>query len=102
MGDVAAVADPNTGVAVYSTADGGWNQFGGTSASAPIIAAVYALAGNTWSITYGSYPYSHTSSVYDVTSGSNGKCSKKKCLCHGVSGYYAPNGNGTPNGTGAF
>jgi subtilase family serine protease len=102
VGDVAAVADPNTGVAVYSTADGGWNQFGGTSASAPIIAAVYTLAENTSSINYGSYPYSHTSSLYDVTTGNNGKCSKKKYLCHGVSGYDGPTGNGTPNGTGAF
>ena len=34
--------------------------FGGTSASAPIIAGVYALAGNAASVDYGSYPYSHT------------------------------------------
>ena len=63
---MSAVADPNTGVAVYDTyntcgstalcdtlislglAQGadGWVQAGGTSASSPIIAAIYALAGN--------------------------------------------------------
>jgi hypothetical protein len=74
IGDVAAVADPNTGVAVYSTPDGGWIQAGGTSVSAPIIASLYALAGNTSSINDSSYLYSHTSSLYDVTLGSNGSC----------------------------
>ena len=44
--DVSAVADPNTGVAVYQTFGGsGWMVYGGTSASAPIVASVYALAG---------------------------------------------------------
>ncbi len=41
--DVAAVADPDTGLAVY---DKGWAVYGGTFASSPIIAATYALAGN--------------------------------------------------------
>src|SRR5262249_5956332 len=42
--DVAAVADPQTGVTVYDTfkADTGFEVFGGTSVSSPIIAAVYA------------------------------------------------------------
>ena len=44
--DVSAVADPHTGVAVYQTYGGsGWAVYGGTSAAAPIIASVYALAG---------------------------------------------------------
>ncbi|MER6464583.1 S53 family peptidase, partial [Streptomyces sp. NPDC001228] len=43
--DVSAVADPATGVAVYDTYAGGWTLYGGTSASSPIIASVYALAG---------------------------------------------------------
>lgn len=34
--DVGAVADPLTGVAVYSKINGGWIQIGGTSLSAPI------------------------------------------------------------------
>jgi hypothetical protein len=91
---------------------------GGTSASAPIIASVYALAGNTSSVNDASLIYGHASSLYDVTSGSNGNCAvfttkKKKhgrtvfvpslqYLCTGVLGYDGPTGNGTPNGTGAF
>ena len=53
----------------------GWAQVGGTSLSSPLIASVYTLAGNTASVTYGSYPYCHASSLFDVTSGSNGTCS---------------------------
>ena len=34
----------------------GWAQVGGTSLSSPLIASVYALAGNSGSVTYGSYP----------------------------------------------
>jgi subtilase family serine protease len=121
VADVSAVADPNTGVAVYDTyntcgsssfcdllislgavagADG-WVQVGGTSASSPIVASVYALAGNTGSINYGSFPYSHTASLFDVTSGSNGSCGGTY-LCTAGTGYDGPTGLGTPNGTGAF
>ena len=48
VSDVSAVADPNTGVFVFDTfGQGGGLQIGGTSASAPIIAATFALAGGT-------------------------------------------------------
>jgi subtilase family serine protease len=100
VADVAAVADPSTGVAVYDTyREGGWLVFGGTSVAAPIIASVYALAGNTAG--YGSYPYSHTGSLFDVTSGGNGSCSGSY-LCTGGTGYDGPTGLGTPNGTSGF
>jgi subtilase family serine protease len=100
VADVAAVAGPSTGVAVYDTyREGGWLVFGGTSVAAPIIASVYALAGNTAG--YGSYPYSHTGSLFDVTSGGNGSCSGSY-LCTGGTGYDGPTGLGTPNGTSGF
>jgi subtilase family serine protease len=105
VADVSAVADPNTGVAVYDSyayrGASGWMVFGGTSVSAPIIASVYVLAGNTGSINYGSYSYSHLSSLNDVTSGSNGSCGSSY-LCTAKAGYDGPTGNGTPIGTGAF
>lgn len=119
--DVAADADPNTGLGVYDTysscgsssrcdmlielgiAQGldGWAQVGGTSLSSPLIASVYALAGNSSSVGYGSYSYSHTASLFDVTSGSDGTC-KTAYLCTGEPGYDGPTGNGTPDGTGGF
>lgn len=40
--DVAGNADPNTGLAMYE--DGSWNVAGGTSAAAPMWAAVIAIA----------------------------------------------------------
>lgn len=105
VADVAAVADPNTGVAVYDTYGlgrfGGWLVFGGTSVSAPIIAGVYALAGNTSRVTYGRDPYRHKRLLLDVTSGSNGSCGGSY-LCTAMSGYDGPTGLGTPNGTAAF
>jgi hypothetical protein len=62
---------------------------------------VYALAGNTATVTAGSFPYSHTGSLFDVTSGSNGSCGGTY-LCTAGTGYDGPTGLGTPNGTGAF
>ncbi len=96
--DVSADANPSTGLAVYDTTngDGGWNEVGGTSASSPMIAAMYALAGNP-----GTSPaqdiYQHTSSFNDVTSGANGSCSPTY-LCTAGTGYDGPTGWGTPNG----
>jgi Putative Ig domain len=100
--DVSAVADPNTGVAVYQTyGASGWSVYGGTSASAPIIAAVYALAGTPGSSDYpASYPYSHSSNLYDVTSGSNGSCGAP--ICTAGTGWDGPTGLGTPNTSAAF
>ena len=79
----------------------GWLVFGGTSVASPIVAGVYALAGNAGSATYGSYSYEHTSSLFDVTSGSNGSCGGLY-LCTAGPGYDGPTGNGTPNGTSGF
>jgi len=107
VADVSAVADPYTGVAVYITTHGrgSWLVFGGTSAASPIIAAMYALAGNTSSLTGaedGAYlPYAHSSQLNDPTSGSDGSCGGTY-LCSAGVGYDGPTGLGTPNGTGAF
>ena len=77
VADVSAVADPNTGVAVYdsyATAAAAGSSVGGTSASSPIIAGVYALAGNASSVNYGSLPVLAHDRLFDVTTGSNGTC----------------------------
>jgi hypothetical protein len=110
VADVAAVADPATGVAVYdsygSSGGANWYVFGGTSVASPIIASVYALAGNA-AVIGPRYPYDHTTGLFDVTSGSNGRCASPRTpqlqyLCTGGSGYDGPTGNGTPNGAAAF
>ena len=103
--DVSAVADPNTGVAVADTfgTGGTFFVFGGTSVAAPIIASVYALAGTPTAGTFpNSYPYAHTSSLFDVTSGTNARHCRQGVLCRAGAGWDGPTGFGTPNGTGAF
>jgi len=106
MADVSAVADPNTGAAVYDSVRyggrSGWFQVGGTSLSSPLIAAVYALKGDlTAGVSGGSLPYGATANLHDVASGSNGNCGGSY-LCTSVGGYDGPTGMGTPNGSGAF
>ena len=104
MADVSAVADPNTGVAVYDSTpnqgSSGWLVFGGTSASAPIIGSVYALSGNTAGYA-NALPYQHTSALFDVTSGSDGTCPTTQ-WCTSRTGWDGPTGLGTPNGVSAF
>jgi subtilase family serine protease len=111
VADVSAVADPSTGVAVYdsygSSGGANWMVFGGTSVATPIIASVYALAGNTSSVCGPNLPYADHAFLNDVVGGSNGNCATRKtlsnqALCTAVSGFDGPTGLGTPNGTGSF
>lgn len=102
VADVSAVADPNTGVAVFGPVNrrsSGWLVFGGTSVAAPLTAGVYGLNGGA--VTYGSNPYAAAASLFDVTSGSNGSCGGSY-LCTAMPGYDGPTGLGTPNGSSAY
>ena len=101
IADIAAVADPATGPAVYG--DGDWYVSGGTSASSPIIAAMVALAGNSAKLNNARYIYQHAGALNDVTSGSNKHwdCGGDY-LCTAGKGYDGPTGLGTPNGLGAL
>jgi subtilisin family serine protease len=118
MVDVAAVANPATGLGVYDTynscgssslcdrlialglAQGldGWAKIGGTSLAAPIVASVYALSGKHHKA---HWAYRHRGRLFDVRSGSNGSC-KTAYLCTARDGYDGPTGLGTPHGLGAF
>ncbi len=89
VADVSAVADPNTGVYVYdSYQEPGWLEVGGTSASSPIIAATFALAGNVSSTTNpASLLWSnYTTGLFEV----------------GGVRYSFQGGLGSPNGTSDF
>jgi Subtilase family len=88
--DVAADADPYTGVAVYDSvpylAPGepprygrppGWTPLGGTSVASPIVASMFALAGGSHGVAYPAQTlYSHLGSglLHDITEGGNGEC----------------------------
>jgi subtilase family serine protease len=107
VADVSAVADPATGVAVYdsfgSSGGANWLVFGGTSVAAPLIGGVYGLTGSSTAGIPASLAYANAGSLFDVTSGSNGRCVHGKngspYLCNGVVGYDGPSGLGTPNGS---
>ncbi len=108
VADVSADADPNTGWAIYdSTGDNGqagWFLYGGTSAAAPLIAAVYALGAVGSGVMANSLPYAlrdYGTNLRDIVGGSNGSCSPSY-LCNAVAGYNGPTGLGTPLGVGAF
>ena len=106
--DTAADADPNTGAAIYDTSNnnGGWNEVGGTSESSPIIASVFALAGNNGNggDNAADSIYTHTSDLYTVTASSNGTCTESVlCTATGAADTYnGPTGWGTPDGLTAF
>jgi Subtilase family len=91
--DVAADADPFTGVAVYgstveceyeegkSIITSHWCPIGGTSVASPIIAAMFALAGGAHGVEYPARTlYENLAaapgSLHDVVTGSNGQCLK--------------------------
>ena len=94
--DLAAVADPATGVAIYhSRAGGSWRVVGGTSAAAPLVAGIFAAA-NHGHRTPGSLA-AHPGSFHDITRGKNGSCGT--LLCEAEAGWDGPTGFGTPDGT---
>jgi subtilase family serine protease len=105
VADVSAVADPETGFAVYDTyglgADNGWIVVGGTSVSAPLISGMIAKAGNADTAWKPSYAYAHRSGLKDVVGGSNGYCGGDY-LCTGLKGYDGPTGLGSPRGLSAL
>jgi subtilase family serine protease len=103
LNDVSAVADPNTGVAVFgpdSTGASSWIVLGGTSVAAPLIGGIYGVNGG--SVNYGSNPYSCLASLYDVTTGSTSAFCDPTYACTSARGYDGPTGLGTPNGATAF
>jgi subtilase family serine protease len=101
--DVSAVA---ANVLMYDSyepkGDRGWYYAFGTSVSSPIIASVFALAGNASSYTDPAViPYDNTSHLYDITEGSSGTC-EYAYFCNAEVGYDGPSGLGSPDGDGAF
>lgn len=99
--DVSADADPNTGFSIYS--QGSWSQYGGTSAAAPLWAALAAI-NNQYATANGNgvlgqanltlYKMFNTTQPYqayhDITSGNN-------LYYPATTGYDLATGIGTPD-----
>jgi hypothetical protein len=109
VADVAAVADPATGVAIYDSFNNedGWNVVGGTSVATPLVASVYALAGRpAQGSAPASFPYLPRD-LNDVTTGQTSTACGTTIfptyyLCHAQAGFDGPTGLGTPDGTAGF
>ena len=91
--DISAVGDPQTGLSVFNSDNGGFLVVGGTSAAAPIVASIFAGLGRG-NVTAQEISQSGAS-LFDVTSGSNGTCGN--ILCKATVGWDGPTGFGTPN-----
>ncbi len=114
VGDVAAVANPQTGVAAYDTyGQSGWLVFGGTSVSTQIVGAIYGLAAGSGAlrpspsalyVDTGTGATGPTPGLVPVASGSTATCGDYLCDAQDSlpSGYNGPTGLGTPDGTTAF
>lgn len=98
VADIAADADPYTGVAVYDSkidCDYGangvlvavhWCPIGGTSVASPIIASMFALAGGADGVANPAetlYSHLQTTVLHTVTSGGNGECHDDYLSCRG-------------------
>jgi subtilase family serine protease len=105
--DVAAVANPLTGVSVYSAINGGWQQVGGTSASTPIWAGYLSIIdaarqivglGRFGLINPDLYFLAYTApGLIDVQDGSNGDAA-----IYGIPGYNAGPGYDDCTGWGSM
>ena len=96
VADLSADADPNSGLAVYTTYSNvtGYWLFGGTSLASPLIATLYAMQGGYGGSTLaGQYAWASTTPYYDVTTGKNGSCGT--VLCNAGQGWDGPTGRGS-------
>lgn len=95
--DLSADADPYTGLYVFDAGNGGWQLYGGTSLSSPLIAAYEAVTGVGGSTPQ--WAYSDSALLNDPTSGSSGACpSGMLYICNAGVGYDGPTGIGSISG----
>jgi len=95
--DLSADADPNTGLLIYDSGNGGWEQYGGTSLSSPLIAAYEAVTGVS-GFSPG-WAYSDSAVLNDPSTGSVGTCPAKILyICNAGVGYDGPTGVGSISG----
>lgn len=95
--DLSANADPDTGLDVYDSSDGGWVLMGGTSESAPLIAAYYAIAGAAGASP--AWAYAHNALLNDPIGQTNGSCQLAIAyICVAGPGYDGPTGVGSISG----
>jgi subtilase family serine protease len=104
--DIAADADPDSGIATYDTygtakdTDDGWMVAGGTSLAAPLVAAMLVRSGDAGAYSSAEPLYTGARAFWDITGGSNGDCGTG--LCDAGTGYDGPTGLGSPRSLASF
>lgn len=109
--DIAAEAGCSPGVSEYDSSEGGWFAECGTSASSPLIAGIFGLAGNAraqhaarrfWRT---GEQHERQPALYYIRMGNDGNCAGSY-LCNAgtqqFGNYGGPVGWGSPKGTGLF
>ncbi|MGO9958319.1 MAG: hypothetical protein ACLP50_20520 [Solirubrobacteraceae bacterium] len=95
--DLSADADPDTGLLIYDSGNGGWEQYGGTSLASPLIAADEAVTGVPGSSP--GWAYSDSALLNDPSTGSVGTCPAEILyICSAGVGYDGPTGVGSISG----
>ncbi|MGH2916717.1 MAG: hypothetical protein ACRDMX_17200, partial [Solirubrobacteraceae bacterium] len=95
--DVSADANPDTGLQIYDSGDGGWLVYGGTSLATPLIAAFDALTAPSG--TTAQWAYTDSALLNDPATGSSGTCAPSiSYICNAGSGYDGPTGIGSISG----
>ncbi len=95
--DVSADGNPATGLTVYDSSLGGWFDGGGTSLSAPLVAAFEAVTGVDGSTPQ--WAYTDAGELNDPAAGSTGNCAGQlPVLCVAGDGYDGPTGAGSISG----
>ncbi len=95
--DVSADANPDTGLRVYDSGNGGWVVEGGTSLATPLVAAFEAVTGVSGATAQ--WAYSDSALLNDPVSGSTGTCPGGIAyICNAGTGYDGPTGIGSISG----
>ena len=95
--DVSADANPDTGLRVYDSGNGGWFVVGGTSLATPLIAAFEALTGVNGATAQ--WAYTDSALLNDPVAGSTGSCAAGIAyICNAGTGYDGPTGIGSISG----
>ena len=112
VADIAADADPLSGVAIYDSTPlspwfPGWATFGGTGLSSTIIAAAFGLADGPRMVAHPArtiYQRGDSRNLHDIVNGSNypeTPCNGR-VICEASHGWDGPTGLGTPRGVEAL
>ena len=97
--DIAAVADPTTGVWIYDSGNGGWYVVGGTSVSSPLIAAIVNSSGHFYASSAAqlSQIYQNSAKSGAFAGAAAGYCGPQAAFSIG-SGWNPCVGVGSPHG----